>query len=49
MRGLKYYWKNKCLFPTPGAFFNFDGERYKILKATIGNGLGQVGEVCLKN
>ena len=33
------------LFPTPGAFFNFDGERYKILKATIGNGLGQVGEV----
>ena len=36
------------LFPTPGAFFNFDGERYKILKATIGNGLGQVGEVLSK-
>jgi len=33
------------LFPTPGAFFNFNGERYKILKAEIGNGAGKVGEV----
>ena len=33
------------LFPTPGAFFNFNGERYKILKAEIGNGRGQIGEV----
>ena len=33
------------LFPSPGAFFNFDGERYKILKAKIGNGIGNVGEV----
>ena len=33
------------LFPVPGAFFNFKGERYKILKAEIGNGLGQPGEV----
>ena len=33
------------LFPVPGAFFNFKGERYKILKAEIGNGLGEVGEV----
>ena len=33
------------LFPVPGAFFNFDGERYKILKAKIGNGIGNVGEV----
>ena len=33
------------LFPIPGAFFNFQGERYKILKAEIGNGIGQVGEV----
>ncbi len=33
------------LFPVPGAFFNFKGERYKILKAEIGNGLGQAGEV----
>ena len=33
------------LFPTPGAFFNFNGERYKILKAEIGNSVGKVGEV----
>ena len=33
------------LFPTPGAFFNFCGERYKILKAEIGNGVGQAGKV----
>ena len=33
------------LFPFPGAFFNFNGERYKILKAVVGNGVGQVGEV----
>ena len=33
------------LFPTPGAFFNFNGERYKILKAEIGNGQGKPGEV----
>ena len=33
------------LFPTPGAYFNFNGERYKILKAEIGNGTGKAGEV----
>ena len=33
------------LFPVPGAFFNFNGERYKILKAEIGSGIGQVGEI----
>ena len=33
------------LFPFPGAFFNFGGERYKILKAEIGNGIGNAGEV----
>ena len=33
------------LFPVPGAFFNFSGERYKILKAEIGNGIGKAGEV----
>jgi len=37
------------LFPVPGAFFNFDGERYKILKAKIGNGIGNVGEVITNN
>ncbi len=33
------------LYPTPGAFFIFKGERYKILKAEIGNGIGNPGEV----
>ena len=33
------------LFPNPGAFFNFNGERYKILKAEIGSGIGAIGEV----
>ena len=37
------------LFPVPGAFFNFNGERYKILKAEIGNGIGQAGEVISDN
>ena len=31
--------------PSPGAYFNFTGERYKILKAEIGNGDGKPGEV----
>ena len=33
------------LYPVPGAFFIFKGERYKILKAEIGNGIGNPGEV----
>tara|TARA_B100000575_G_C23100650_1_gene635005 strand:+ start:148 stop:1080 length:933 start_codon:yes stop_codon:yes gene_type:complete len=33
------------LFPSPGAFFNFNGERYKVLRAEIGNGIGKIGEV----
>lgn len=33
------------LYPSPGAFFNFNGERYKILKAEIASGIGKVGEV----
>ena len=33
------------LFPAPGAFFNFNGERYKILKAELGSGQGKAGEV----
>ena len=33
------------LFPSPGASFTFNNERYKILKAEIGNGIGQVGEI----
>jgi methionyl-tRNA formyltransferase len=33
------------LYPTPGAFFIFNGERYKILKAEVGSGVGSPGEV----
>ena len=33
------------LFPAPGAFFKFNGERYKVLRAEVGNGLGKIGEV----
>ena len=33
------------LYPVPGAFFIFKGERYKILKADIGSGIGKPGEV----
>ncbi len=37
------------LFPSPGAFFNYNGERYKILKAEIANGIGKNGEVISDN
>ncbi len=37
------------LYPSPGAFFNFNGERYKVLKAEIGNGTGNNGEVISDN
>ena len=33
------------LYPVPGAFFSFKGERYKILKAEIGTGIGKPGEI----
>ncbi|MDC1491281.1 formyltransferase family protein, partial [Pelagibacteraceae bacterium] len=33
------------LHPVPGAFFIYKGERYKILKAEIGNGHGKPGEI----
>ena len=41
--------KINALIPIPGGFFNFDGERYKILKAEIGNGTGNIGEVISNN
>ena len=44
-KALKIIRKINGLFPVPGAFFNFNGERYKILKAEIGNGIGKAGEV----
>ena len=37
------------MYPSPGAFFNFNGQRYKILKAEIGNGSGKNGEVISDN
>jgi len=33
------------LYPVPGAWFIYNGERYKILKAEIAFGLGEAGEV----
>ena len=33
------------LYPVPGAFFIYKGERYKILKAEICNGIGKPGEI----
>ena len=42
---LKIIGKINGLFPSPGAYFNFNGERYKILKAQIGKGVGKIGEV----
>jgi methionyl-tRNA formyltransferase len=33
------------LYPSPGAFFIYHGERYKILKANLTNGSGEIGEV----
>ena len=33
------------LYPSPGAWFIYNGERYKVLKAEISNGLGKIGEV----
>jgi len=33
------------LYPVPGAYFLFNGERYKILKAEIGQAQGKPGEV----
>ena len=44
-KALNILGKINGLFPVPGAFFNFNGERYKILKAEIGSGLGEIGEV----
>ncbi len=50
----KIVWSNEAskiigkingLFPSPGAFFDFSGERYKILKAEVGYGSGKAGEV----
>ena len=44
-KALNIIGKINGLFPSPGAFFNFKGERYKILRAEIGNNNGKIGEV----
>ena len=36
------------LYPSPGAFFTYKGERYKILKAILALGSGKIGEVLDK-
>lgn len=33
------------LYPSPGAWFLYKGERYKILKANLGNGTGNAGDI----
>ncbi len=33
------------LYPSPGAFFIYKSERYKILKAELANGIGIIGDV----
>ncbi len=37
------------LYPYPGAFFLFNGERYKILKAKISNTSGKAGNIISEN
>jgi methionyl-tRNA formyltransferase len=37
------------LYPSPGAFFIFNSERYKILKAELGTKSGEIGEVMTNN
>ena len=33
------------LYPSPGAFFIYKGERYKVLKAELSSGIGSIGDV----
>ena len=37
------------LYPYPGAFFSFNGERYKILKAEKSNAQGKAGSIVSEN
>ena len=37
------------LYPSPGAFFIFNEERYKILKAELGTKSGEIGEVMTRD
>ena len=46
-------YKNICkingLYPFPGAFFLYKGERYKILKAELSNANGEAGIIINEN
>jgi methionyl-tRNA formyltransferase len=33
------------LYPSPGAYFVYKGERYKVLKAELASGVGKIGDV----
>ena len=37
--------KIKAFYPYPAMWFSFEGKRYKILKASLALGYGEVGEV----
>ena len=37
------------LYPYPGAYFSFNGERYKILKAEKSNTMGKAGSIVSEN
>ena len=41
--------KINSLYPSPGAWFSYMGERYKILKADISDSEGKIGEVLDNN
>ena len=41
--------KKNGLYPYPGAFFSFNGERYKILKAEKSNTNGKAGNIVSEN
>jgi methionyl-tRNA formyltransferase len=41
--------KINSLYPSPGAWFTYMGERYKVLKAVISDSQGKIGEVLDNN
>jgi len=45
IRATEIIGKINGLNPYPGAYFSFKGERYKIIKGKISNGIGRIGEV----
>ena len=41
--------KVRAFYPSPAMWFKYKGQRFKILKAKIGNGIGKSGEVISDN